>query len=339
MSGIEQGSFRLVKTGDLVKKSFTVSVPADVNYAKEWKYPSVTVKDEESGKVLKEGENYIVSKQLDLSEADDDAVGTIRITVTGKGEYGGEQEVTCRLLKKDISNLLNKGTTRYTYTGKTILPQIAVTYDGMELTAEDYRIDTGDQDLIHVGEKTVTVSGTGNYKGSILVSYQVLPADLAVEAEVEELQKQTYTGYEITPEVVVKHGDQILTEGKDYQLSFRDNRNPGKGVVLISGIGNYKGTLEKSFVIEDDLISVNGLQITTLNEGERREISFGTEKRGSGFPLRQRNPGCTVFRDTKETVPFWMPMLIWNKTACWCGMKRWKVLQETRRDVSVSLRS
>lgn len=60
-----------------------------------------------------------------------------------------------------------------------------------------------------------------------------------------------YCGEECKPDVVVKHGDIILKQGIDYEVSYKDNIDSGTGHVLISAIdeGNYTGSLHASFTI------------------------------------------------------------------------------------------
>ena len=41
-----------------------------------------------------------------------------------------------------------------------------------------------------------------------------------------------------------------LKEGKDYTLSYSNNVQPGTATVTVTGIGNYTGTLYRSFSIE-----------------------------------------------------------------------------------------
>ncbi len=65
----------------------------------------------------------------------------------------------------------------------------------------------------------------------------------------QEDQTCTYTGEKQTPKPVVTVGDETLTEGTDYLLSYRDNINAGTATVEVSGIGSYTGELEASFEI------------------------------------------------------------------------------------------
>lgn len=59
-----------------------------------------------------------------------------------------------------------------------------------------------------------------------------------------------YDGNAQRPEPVIIKGSAILQEGKDYQLTYRDNIHAGTATVIITGIGYYKGSTARSFTIE-----------------------------------------------------------------------------------------
>lgn len=67
--------------------------------------------------------------------------------------------------------------------------------------------------------------------------------------------KYSYTGSSIKPSIAVKYGSQILTNGKDYELSYSNNTKVGTGKVVITGIGNYTGTITKKFTIVKKSVS------------------------------------------------------------------------------------
>ena len=59
-----------------------------------------------------------------------------------------------------------------------------------------------------------------------------------------------YTGKFIEPKVIVNdRNGLLLTEGKDYTLSYIKNLKKGTGTILIKGIGNYSGFKKKNFKI------------------------------------------------------------------------------------------
>jgi len=57
------------------------------------------------------------------------------------------------------------------------------------------------------------------------------------------------TGEAIVPEVVLRHGDKILTEGVDYTVMEYRNIKPGTGRLFFTGIGAYDGFAVYSFRI------------------------------------------------------------------------------------------
>lgn len=59
----------------------------------------------------------------------------------------------------------------------------------------------------------------------------------------------TYTGTALKPAITVKNGTRILSAGTDYTVSYSNNVNVGTGSVLVTGKGNYEGTVAKTFTI------------------------------------------------------------------------------------------
>lgn len=85
------------------------------------------------------------------------------------------------------------------------------------------------------------------------VKVVITPKDISSLA-VEGIADSEYSGAAQTPEPVVKWTDsynmeRTLTNGTDYQVSYRDNVHAGTATVSIVGQGNYQGVLEKSFQI------------------------------------------------------------------------------------------
>ena len=75
---------------------------------------------------------------------------------------------------------------------------------------------------------------------------------------VADIENHTYTGEELTPAVTVQDGETVLTEGTDYFITYKNEdgtesdgkfTNAGTYTVVVTGIGNYYGTIEKTFTI------------------------------------------------------------------------------------------
>lgn len=88
---------------------------------------------------------------------------------------------------------------------------------------------------------TITDKGNDNWFVSILRSLD--------NCTVSDIADKTYTGSAITPEIVVKDGESVLTLGTDYTVEYSNNTNAGTAKVTIAGKGNYGGTVEKTFTI------------------------------------------------------------------------------------------
>lgn len=58
-----------------------------------------------------------------------------------------------------------------------------------------------------------------------------------------------YTGSALKPATTVKYGSKKLTNGEDYTVSYSNNKEPGTATVKITGTGDYKGSLSKTFKI------------------------------------------------------------------------------------------
>ena len=75
---------------------------------------------------------------------------------------------------------------------------------------------------------------------------------------VADIENQPYTGEELTPSVMVQDGETVLTEGTDYFITYKNEdgtesdgkfTNADTYTVVVTGIGNYYGTVEKTFTI------------------------------------------------------------------------------------------
>ena len=65
----------------------------------------------------------------------------------------------------------------------------------------------------------------------------------------------TYDGTKKIPAVTVKDGEKTLVLNTDYSFEYENNINAGTGKVIVTGKGNYTGTLEKTFIINPKSIS------------------------------------------------------------------------------------
>lgn len=77
-----------------------------------------------------------------------------------------------------------------------------------------------------------------------------------------------YTGNPHEPTATVKLGDETLTAGTDYIISYENNTNAGKAKAIITGTGSYRGTIEVEFIILDAMMEVTATGYTGDYDGK-----------------------------------------------------------------------
>ena len=121
---------------------------------------------------------------------------------------------------------------------------IKYTCNGFVLNPQTYILPAGSQ-------ITVTVTGIGNYTGTISTTYRIATAP--IKSAKITVKSKTYTGSAITlnpSDIKVTIGKQTLKLGTDYQIvGYSNNIATGNANVTIKGIGNYAGTKTVKFKI------------------------------------------------------------------------------------------
>ncbi|MBQ3005288.1 MAG: leucine-rich repeat protein, partial [Clostridia bacterium] len=136
------------------------------------------------------------------------------------------------------------------YTGNKIEPDVDVSMSNKQLTEQtDFSVKYSDN--INVGTAKVSVRGKGIYKAlASIANFTIITKNIA-SATVAEIADQNYTGSPVTPSITVTDGGKILKEGTDYTLTYKNNTNVGKATATIQGKGNYSGTKNVEFNINE----------------------------------------------------------------------------------------
>lgn len=135
------------------------------------------------------------------------------------------------------------------YTGNELTQTVTVTVGGKELTKDtDYTVTglTGTEPDSY----PVTVTGTGNYTGTVKKSFEIAKADIS-SATISDIDSPVgYTGTAYEPEVTVTFNGTELALDTDYTVAYTNNVNAGEATVTITGTGaHFKGSVEKHFTI------------------------------------------------------------------------------------------
>ncbi len=137
-------------------------------------------------------------------------------------------------------------TSTYAYDGKAKKPGVTVKLNGKTLkNGTDYTVSYSNN--TKVGTAKVTITGKGNYTGSISKTYSI--KNNFKKATVSGISNKSYTGKNITQSITVKYNGKTLKNGTGYTVSYSSNKNIGTATVKITGKGSYTGTITKTFKI------------------------------------------------------------------------------------------
>ena len=187
-----------------------------------------------------------------------------------------------------------------TFTGSALTPKPTVTYNGTTLREEtDYTVGPY-YDNVNAGTAWVTITGKGAYAGKTAGSFSISPVNIAGASVYAA--PQTYTGSALRPAVSVRAGGRTLSQGRDYDVSYANNTNPGTATVTVTGKGNYTGRATGSFKIVDGGIVMyrlynpyTGEHFYTASDYERASLArAGWNYEGVGWTAP--SVGDSVFR-------------------------------------------
>ena len=215
--------------------------------------PAVTVKATVDGKsvTLKEGTDYTLTYKNNVN------AGTATASVTGKGNFKGTQSKNFTIKKARITVLTITGDS-FTYTGSAITPSVTVNSGARTLVkGTEYTLSYTNN--INVGTATVTVSGTGNYTGTLSKKFTINAKPItsaAVYLDMEMVMKNKNDQQYPTVTSVVVAGRK-LTAGTDYtvvnpQIGNYDTPYQFVGYITINGKGNYTGSVKKKMTAMSD---------------------------------------------------------------------------------------
>ena len=137
-------------------------------------------------------------------------------------------------------------TSTYAYDGKAKKPGVTVKLNGKTLkNGTDYTVSYSNN--TKVGTAKVTITGKGNYTGSVSKTYSI--KNNFKKATVSGISTKAFTGKNITQSITVKYNGKTLKKGTDYTVSYSNNKKIGTATVKIAGKGSYTGTITKTFKI------------------------------------------------------------------------------------------
>ncbi len=95
--------------------------------------------------------------------------------------------------------------------------------------------------------------------------------------------KYIYSGDEIQPGVTVTLDGRRLKNGRDYTLVYSNNRKVGTAAVTVKGIGDYKGSVKKTFTINPGKVSIVRVKNTSKRTAD---LSWKRAAQASGYQIQ-----------------------------------------------------
>lgn len=215
------------------------------------------------------GTNETLEKDVDYTISTSDTVSnlvvTTTVTVTGIGNYSGSfttSYVTGRTYI-DINTVeFSVPKKSYEYTAEEIVFDLVT-----NLTkGKDYTCNFSDN--TELGTATITITGTGDYTGTKTLHFEIVTKDFSEDAVIT-CGEPDINGYYSLDELVVSVGNNTLKVNVDYTLSVETTTALNfinTSHIIITGIGNYTGTVEASFQTGKGRVDINNIDFSIDND-------------------------------------------------------------------------
>lgn len=199
-------------------------------------FDQTTVSGDYSPSVLKNAGVYTVT-----------ATPTEGSTITGTGTF------TFLILQRDLAKAtLAVNDTDLVFNHDEKKPDVTVTVDGNAQPTKDtdYTITYYNNVNASNAAKAVVTATGNNFTGSQTADFTIAPKPIT-GCVVENIPEQYYTGNAVIPPVTITDGNYTLILGYDYTTACAD-KGPGEATVTITGTGNYRDQVEKTFTIKSE---------------------------------------------------------------------------------------
>ena len=214
----------------------------------------LTVTDTKTGATLVKDTDYTLSYSKDVIN-----VGTVTVTVKGKGNYTGEFTKRYQITPREYTVTTDSAEKPYDGTALTAGGRVNNLVDDETVTLKI----TGSQTEVGSSNNTYSLTWDGSAKeknythgtdsiGLLTVTPKsIIPSDTN-GIVVTKPADSKYDGkvHENKPTVRDNKTDKTLVEGTDYTLAYKgDTTNVGTVTVTITGIGNYTGSHDVTYQI------------------------------------------------------------------------------------------
>ena len=332
-------------TPDEKKTGIEVTNPEDSIYDGLPHVNSLTVTDTKTGAALVRDTDYTLTYSSDVIN-----VGTVEINVKGIGNYTGEFTKTYKITPKEYTVTTDSAKKVYDGTALTAGGKIEGIVDGEVVVVHT----TGSQTEVGSTPNTYKLewkkASSKNYKlkedsiGTLTVTEQTIdpgkdpdkPNPNYSGVTINNPSNSVYDGKEHkwSPAVADKEGN-ALAEGTDYEVAYStsDFTNvTGTITVTISGIGNYTGTVTRTYEITPKAYTVTTDSAKKVYDGTALTAGGKVEGIVSGETVEFTATGSRTDEGTSKNTY----SLKWNGSAI---ETNYKLAKESIGDLTVTPKS
>lgn len=249
-------------------------------------------------------EGLVLNTDYTVTYTNNVNVGLATATITGIGNYKDQLTVEYKITPKSINNFNVTDSVIYSYTGKPVEAVVDVISDTDTLLVKDvdYKLTTYTNNVT-IGKATVVIEGIGNYNGTITHEYTIVSKDVQGFNVALNPDTYVYNGKYHTPTVTVTNDSNVTLEsGVDYDVEYINNKMAGTASVIVTGKGNYVGTITRNFTIEHARVEKTNVTLsykeTTFTGGYKKPtVVVKTEK---GTTLKEGTNYTVTYKNNKK---------------------------------------
>lgn len=203
-------------------------------------------------------------------------ISTIGLQAAGGEEAGKHLNLKLKLSEsirvkpKDFTGFSILPINDVIYSVVALEPVIVVT-NGYQILVKDVDYTVSYTNNVNVGTGTVTIHGMGDYDtdATLSANFNINPRDIS-GFTVTGINDVVYNGSEQAVTPVVKYGETTLEAGVDYTVTGTSATDAGQYTVIISGQGNYTGTIARQWRIEKaaGTLSLNNTTAVSFTSSE-----------------------------------------------------------------------
>ena len=331
-------------TPDEKKTGIEVTDPDDSVYDGLPHVNPLTVTDTKTGTTLVKDTDYTLSYSEDVIN-----VGTVDVTVNGIGNYAGEFKKSYKITPREYTVTTDSAKKVYDGTALTAGGKIEGIVDGEVVVVHT----TGSQTEVGSTPNTYKLewkkASSKNYKlkedsiGTLTVTEQTIdpgkdpdnPNPNYSGVTINNPSNSVYDGKEHkwSPAVTDKEGN-ALVEGTDYEVAYStsDFRNVGIIEVIITGIGNYTGTVTRTYEITPKAYTVTTGSAKKVYDGTALTAGGKIEGIVDGETVEFTTTGSRTVEGTSKNTY----ILKWNGSAI---QTNYKLAKESIGDLTVTPKS